>query len=69
MAGLAYLVNDRNITFEGKRIEVKENIDLTSNTWQTIKDIFRGSICGSHRIILNCFDGKLIENKDINYNL
>ena len=66
MAGLAYLVNDRNITFEGKRIEVKGNIDLTSNTWQTIKDIFRGSICGSHRIILNCFDGKLIENKDIN---
>lgn len=64
MAGLAYLVNNENITFEGKYIEITSDIDLTENTWQTIKDIFEGTICGSHRIILNCFNGQLIENNN-----
>lgn len=65
MAGLAYLVNNNSITFDGKVINIGEDIDLTENTWETIKDIFKGTICGAHRIILNCFDGKFIENKDI----
>lgn len=65
MAGLAYLVNNENITFEGKNIEVAKDIDLTENTWETIKNIFKGNICGSHRIILNYLDGKLVENKEI----
>lgn len=64
MAGLAYLVNNENITFEEKYIEITKDIDLTENTWQTIKDIFDGTICGGHRIILNCLDGKLIENNN-----
>lgn len=69
MAGLAHLVNNENKTFMGKNISITEDIDLTANTWETIKDIFEGtisgSICGSHRIILNYLDGKLVENKDI----
>ncbi len=65
MAGLAHLVNNENKTFAGKEIWINENIDLTANTWETIKDIFEGTIDGSHRIILNYLDGKLIENKDI----
>ncbi len=80
MAGLAHLVNNENKTFTGKDIWINEDIDLTSNKWETIKDIFQGtisgsicgshriisgSICGSHRIILNYLDGKLVENQDI----
>ena len=65
MAGLAHLVNNENKTFAGKEIWIKEDIDLTANTWETIKDIFKGTIDGSHRIILNYLDGKLVENKDI----
>ena len=65
MAGLAHLVNDENKTFMGKNISINEDIDLTANTWETIKDIFKGTIEGSHRIILNYLDGKLVENKDI----
>lgn len=65
MAGLAHLVNNENKTFTGKNICINEDIDLTANTWVTIKDIFKGTICGSHRIILNYLDGKLVENKDI----
>lgn len=65
MAGFAYLVNNENETFEGKEIWINEDIDLTANTWETIKDIFKGTIDGSHRIILNHLDGKLIKNKDI----
>ena len=65
MAGLAHLVNNENKTFAEKKIWIKEDIDLTANTWETIKDIFKGTIDGSHRIILNYLDGKLIENKDI----
>lgn len=69
MAGLAHLVNNENKTFTGKNICINEDIDLTTNTWVTIKDIFEGtisgSICGSHRIILNYLDGKFVENQDI----
>ena len=65
MAGLAHLVNNENKTFTGKKIRIDEDIDLTANTWETIKNIFDGTICGSHRIILNYLDGKLVENKDI----
>ena len=65
MAGLAHLVNNENETFAGKEIQINEDIDLTANTWETIKDIFKGTIDGSHRIILNYLDGKLIGNKDI----
>lgn len=69
MAGLAHLVNNENETFTGKNICINEDIDLTTNTWETIKNIFEGtisgSICGSHRIILNYLDGKLVENQDI----
>ena len=65
MAGLAHLVNNENKTFAEKKIWINEDIDLTANTWETIKDIFKGTIDGSHRIILNYLDGKLIENKDI----
>lgn len=66
MAGLAYLVNNQDETFEGKEIEIRGNIDLRENTWQTISDIFKGTICGSHRIILNLLDGKLIKNNNVN---
>ncbi len=69
LAGLAHLVNNENKTFAGKNICITEDIDLTTNTWETIKDIFEGtisgSICGIHRIILNYLDGKFIENQDI----
>ena len=65
MAGLAHLVNNENKTFAEKEIWIKEDIDLTANTWETIKDIFEGTICGSHRIILNYLDGKFVESQDI----
>lgn len=66
LAGLAHLVNSENKTFAGKTINITADIDLTENTWVTIDDIFQGTICGSHRIILNCFDGEFAENKNIN---
>lgn len=65
LAGLAHLVNEDEKTFEGKIIEIIGNIDLRENTWETIGAIFKGEICGSHRIILNLLDGKLLENLDI----
>ena len=65
MAGLAHLVNNENKTFMGQNIRLDEDIDLTANTWETIKDIFEGTICGSHRIILNYLDGKFVESQDI----
>ena len=65
MAGLAHLVNNENKTFMGQKIRLDEDIDLTANTWETIKDIFEGTICGSHRIILNYLDGKFVESQDI----
>ena len=67
MAGLAHLVNNENKTFEGQIIRIDDDIDLTANTWETIKGIFKGDICGSHRIILNYLDGKLVENKNFNF--
>ena len=65
MAGLAYLVNKENVTFTSKSINISSDIDLSENNWETIKSIFEGSICGSHRFILNCLDGNLFENKNI----
>lgn len=65
VVGLEYLVNKENVTFEGKRVEIKGDIDLTSNDWVTISDIFKGSICGAHRIFLKYTDGKLVSGKDL----
>lgn len=70
LAGLAYLVNKENETFESQNLIISEEIDLTANTWETIKSTFKGNIltggtCGIHRIILKNFDGKLIENQDL----
>ncbi|MGN1371480.1 MAG: ubiquitin-like domain-containing protein [Candidatus Coprovivens sp.] len=70
LAGLAYLVNKENETFESQNLIISEEIDLTANTWETIKSTFKGNIltggtCGIHRIILKNFDGKLIENQNL----
>lgn len=65
LAGLAHLVNNEDKTFAGKKIKLQADIDLTENTWIAIEDIFQGTICGSHRILLNCIDGKFAENKSI----
>lgn len=66
LAGLAHLVNNENKTFQGQTIEIAEDIDLTENTWETIKNIFEGTICGSHRVILNISDKKFIEGRNTN---
>lgn len=66
MAGLAHLVNEENITFSGKTIKINSTIDLSENNWETIKNIFNGTICGSHRFILNWLDKTLFENRNIN---
>lgn len=66
MAGLAYLVNNENISFSGKNFNFTTDIDLSENNWETIKNIFDGAICGSHRFILNCTNKKLFENKNLN---
>ena len=63
LAGLAYLVNKENVTFQNKFIKIKADIDLTENKWEVIKDIFSGYICGSHRILLNYLDKDLCSNK------
>lgn len=62
-AGLAYLVNKENMTFDNIIINLEDDIDLTENTWEVIKDIFNGNICGGHRIILNYLDKDLLSNK------
>lgn len=64
LAGLAYLVNFEGKTFENKTINITRDIDLTENTWQTIKDIFKGNICGGHRIILNLQSNKFAEESN-----
>ncbi len=66
LAGLAYLVNKENITFENKHFNINADIDLTENKWEVIKDIFSGYICGSHRILLNYLDKDLFSNKTYN---
>lgn len=66
MAGLAHLVNEENVTFSGKSIKINSTIDLSENNWETIKNIFNGTICGSHRFILNWLDKTLFENRNIN---
>ena len=65
MAGLAHLVNEENMTFSGKGIKFSSDIDLSENKWETIKSIFNGSICGSHRFILNWLDGNIFENRNV----
>lgn len=65
VAGLAHLVNNENKSFAGKEIYIDADVDLTQNTWETIKDIFQGAICGSHRIILNYLDGQFVKGRYI----
>lgn len=65
LAGLAYLVNNENKTFDGKIFNIACDIDLTDNTWETIEEIFKGAICGSHRILLNYTDAELVKNQNI----
>ena len=65
MAGLAHLVNEENISFEGKRISCLADIDLTQNEWQTLSDVFKGNICGSHRILINGLNNVLFANKNV----
>ena len=65
MAGLAHLVNEENVSFEGKRISCLADIDLTKNEWQTLSDVFRGNICGSHRILINGLNNVLFANKNV----
>lgn len=65
LAGFAYLVNSEQKTFEGEKIRIAGTLDLTTNTWQTISDIFKGSICGGHRIILNWLDGDFIKKNNL----
>lgn len=65
MAGLAHLVNEENVSFEGKNISCSAEIDLTGNEWKTLSDIFKGNICGAHRILLNGMDNILFANKEI----
>lgn len=65
LAGLAYLVNKDGKEFAGTNINITSDIDLTENTWEVINEIFKGTICGSHRILLNYTDGAFIKNKNI----
>lgn len=65
MAGLAHLVNEENVSFEGKRIYCNGDIDLTANKWQTISDVFKGRICGAHRILLNGLEYTLFANQKV----
>lgn len=67
LAGFAHLINNENITFKNQKIEIGDNIDLTTNTWQTIKDIFEGTICGSHRVILSYLSNDFMDNKNFSF--
>lgn len=58
-AGLAYLVNNNNITFEHKDIFIQSDMSLVNHDWEVIKDIFRGNIDGAHRILLRSNDLEL----------
>ena len=64
--GLSYLVNKQNVTFEDKVINIEDDIDITKCDWQTISDIFKGTLDGSHRIIMNS-GTRLFENPNINF--
>lgn len=65
MAGLAHLVNEENVSFEEKLIYYTNEIDLTANKWQTISDVFKGRICGAHRILLNGLEYTLFANQKV----
>lgn len=65
VAGFAYLVNEKGVTFVHRHVEIKGTIDLSTNKWETIKSIFSGDICGAHRIILSCLDSKFCESRDV----
>lgn len=65
VAGIAHLVNNEGVTFENVILNIKGDIDLTENDWQTISDVFKGSICGSHRIILSFFGDEFAKNATV----
>lgn len=52
LAGLAYLVNHDNVSFEGKIINVQADMSLLDHDWEAISNIFNGVIDGSHRILM-----------------
>lgn len=52
LAGLAYLVNNTGINFEGKSINIQSDMSLINHDWELISNIFSGTICGAHRILL-----------------
>lgn len=65
VAGIAHLVNNEGVTFENVILNIGGDIDLTKNDWQTISDVFKGRICGSHRIILNFFGEEFAKNATV----
>lgn len=62
LAGLAYKVNEDDITFENYVLNINSDMDLTENEWVSIDDIFSGSIEGAHKIILRNSNRNLFSN-------
>ena len=56
LAGLAYLVNCKNENMNGKVFNLDKDMDLSSKRWETISNIFKGTIEGAHRILLAAGD-------------
>lgn len=64
LAGLAYLVNENGVTFEGKTITVNSNMSLINHDWELISDIFKGNVDGAHRILLQNRNSELFANEN-----
>ncbi|WP_293966526.1 hypothetical protein [uncultured Eubacterium sp.] len=65
IAGISYLSNNGE-TFEGKKIIINNDIDLSANNWVSLPSSFKGTIEGAHKIVLTLFSNevKFAENID-----
>ena len=58
IAGISYLSNNGE-TFEGKKIIINNDIDLSANNWVSLPLSFKGTIEGAHKIVLTLFSNEV----------
>lgn len=65
IAGISYLSNNGE-TFEGKKIIINNDIDLSANNWVSLPLSFKGTIEGAHKIVLTLFSNEVKFADNIN---
>ena len=58
IAGISYLSNN-GVTFEGKKIIIQNDVDLSANNWISLPSSFKGTIEGIHKIAITLFSNEV----------